>query len=105
MTKDEKQRRITKAQMERFERSLDALQHGEEPDELHPLIAKAREDAIRSQAADLEAELAALAAIPDEDMDLSDIPEMTDFSNARRGVFVSSPNIRATPDNDSADKD
>ena len=30
MTKDEKQRRITKAQMERFERSLDALQHGEE---------------------------------------------------------------------------
>ena len=75
------------------------------PDDLPPLIAKAREDAIRSQAADLEAELAALAAMSDADIDLSDIPEMTDFSNARRGVFVSSPNIRATPDNDSADKD
>ena len=33
------------------------------------------------------AELDALAATSDEEIDFSDIPEITDFSNARRGVF------------------
>lgn len=29
----------------------------------------------------------AVAALPDEEIDTSDIPEVTDFSNALRGVF------------------
>ena len=32
-------------------------------------------------------ELRRLATKPDGDIDLSDIPEITDWSNARRGVF------------------
>ena len=34
-----------------------------------------------------KAELAALAAMSDDDIDTSDIPEFTDWSNAKRGVF------------------
>ena len=45
-------------------------------------------DLTPSQAAELEA----LAAMPDEDIDTSDIPEITEFSNPRRGVFAASPN-------------
>jgi uncharacterized protein (DUF4415 family) len=36
---------------------------------------------------DISAELAAIDAIRDEDIDLSDAPEITDFSGFRRGVF------------------
>ena len=54
MIKNERQYRITRAQAERFERSLEVLSRGDEENEdLHPLIAKAREDAIRSQLSDL----------------------------------------------------
>ena len=34
-----------------------------------------------------KAELAALAAMSDDEIDTSDIPEVTDWSNAKRGVF------------------
>jgi uncharacterized protein (DUF4415 family) len=34
-----------------------------------------------------KAELEALAALPDERIDLSDIPEVLDWSNAKRGLF------------------
>ena len=34
-----------------------------------------------------KAELEALAAMKDEDIDFSDIPEIKEFSNPRRGVF------------------
>jgi uncharacterized protein (DUF4415 family) len=33
------------------------------------------------------AELDALAALPDDQIDTSDIPEVTDWTGARRGVF------------------
>lgn len=36
---------------------------------------------------DISAELAAIDAIPDDQIDLSDAPEITDFSGFRRGVF------------------
>ena len=35
-----------------------------------------------------QAELAALAALPDDRIDTSDIPEFRDWSGARRGVFL-----------------
>ena len=34
-----------------------------------------------------KAELAALTAMSDDEIDTSDIPEVTDWSNAKRGVF------------------
>ncbi|CAN5432381.1 BrnA antitoxin family protein [soil metagenome] len=36
---------------------------------------------------DISAELAAIDAMPEEDIDFSDAPEITDFSGFRRGVF------------------
>ena len=46
-----------------------------------------------SQRADLDR----LAAMSDEDIDTSDIPEIREFSNPRRGVFSGSPNVKAQP--------
>lgn len=37
--------------------------------------------------ADQEAELGALAALPDDRIDTTDIPEVLDWSDARRGMF------------------
>ena len=58
MIKNERQYRITRAQAERFSEALRELE-GETAKELglHPLLLKARRDAVRSQLADLEEEL------------------------------------------------
>ena len=47
-----------------------------------------------------KAELAALAAMSDDDIDTSDIPEVTDWSNAKRGVFYRLTKQRITLDLD-----
>ena len=58
MIKNERQYRITKAQADRFSQTLDSLRHRPSGTAgVHPLIAKAQEDALRSQLADLEGEL------------------------------------------------
>lgn len=57
MIKNERQYRITKAQAKRFSQTLDNLRGRPEDPKVHPLIAKAQEDALRSQLADLEGEL------------------------------------------------
>ena len=58
MIKNERQYRITKAQVQRFAQTLHSLkQRSDETEEIHPLIAKAQEDAVRSQLSDLENEL------------------------------------------------
>ena len=44
-----------------------------------------------------KAELDALAAMSDADIDFSDIPATTEFPNPRRGVFSGSPNRKAEP--------
>ena len=41
-----------------------------------------------------QAQLDALAAMPDEDIDMSDAPEIVSWSNARRGVFQLPPDQR-----------
>ena len=41
----------------------------------------------RARTAKQKAELAALDALPDEQIDRSDIPEVLDWSEARRGLF------------------
>ena len=58
MIKNERQYRITRAQADRFSQTLDSLrQRPSDAEGVHPLIAKAQEDALRSQLADLEGEL------------------------------------------------
>ena len=44
-----------------------------------------------------QAELDALAAMSDDDIDTSDIPEIREFTNPRRGMFAGSPNRKAEP--------
>ena len=43
------------------------------------------------------AELAILAGMSDADIDTSDIPEITELNNPRRGVFAGSPNVKLEP--------
>ena len=59
MIKNERQYRITRNQADRFSQTLNNLRgHSRESTEgAHPLIAKAQEDAIRSQLEDLEGQL------------------------------------------------
>ena len=58
MIKNERQYRITKAQAKRFSQTLADLQKRcSESEGIHPLIAEAQENAVRSQLADLEKEL------------------------------------------------
>ena len=58
MIKNERQYRITRAQAERFSQALLKFEaQGSEPTGVHPLLHKARGDALRGQLADLEAEL------------------------------------------------
>ena len=58
MIKNERQYKITKAQAVRFSNNLESLrQRPKDENNLHPLVAKAQEDALSSQLADLESEL------------------------------------------------
>ena len=64
MIKNERQYKITKAQADRFSQTLEQLEmDSDEEGKVHPLIAKARRDAVRSQLADLEKELAEYEAL------------------------------------------
>ena len=44
-------------------------------------------------------EIAALAAMTDDEIDMSDIPEVRDFSKARRGVFYLPPGRKSPLEN------
>ena len=58
MIKNERQYRITKAMAARFQNNLTGLKQKPDTDDgVHPLIAKAQEEALTSQLADLENEL------------------------------------------------
>ena len=58
MIKNERQYRITRAQVERFERTIRELRSRSQTDsDVHPLIAKAQEDAVSSQLEDLKREM------------------------------------------------
>ena len=55
MIKNERQYRITRAQADGLSRTLESL--NQRADNVHPLIAKAQEDALRSQIEELQGEL------------------------------------------------
>ena len=72
MIKNERQYRITKNQVARFSRTLDHLRRQPtETKDMHPLIAKAQEDALQSQLADLEEQLQEYEALKTGHFDLS----------------------------------
>ncbi len=58
MIKNERQYRITRAQVERFERTIKELRSRSQTESnVHPLIARAQEDAVSSQLEDLKREM------------------------------------------------
>ena len=71
MIKNERQYRITKNQVDRFSRTLDHLRRQPtEAKDVHPLIAKAQEDALQSQLGDLEEQLQEYEALKAGHFDL-----------------------------------
>jgi hypothetical protein len=56
------------------------------------------DEAVEAVAAKLRAEAAALAEMPDDEIDCSDIPETTDWSGAVRGRFAASGTSGSTQD-------
>lgn len=93
MIKNERQYRITKAQARRFERALKGLGAGNpEGEGVHPLIAKTRRDAIRSQLSDLNLQLQEYEALKAGKFELdqlrvvSGIPAMLIKARIARGM-------------------
>ena len=75
MIKNERQYRITKNQADRFSQTLDSLgrRSRESKEGKHPLIAKAQEDAIRSQLEDLEGQLREYESLKAGNFELDDL--------------------------------
>ena len=80
MIKNERQYKITKAQAARFSDALDSLrQRPRNDDSLHPLIAKAQEDALSSQLADLERDLSEYEALKAGEFQLDSLKVVADL--------------------------
>ena len=80
MIKNERQYRITKAQAAKFSKALDKLR--QQPNtELHPVIAKAQEDALRSQLADLENELREYESLKSGDFAMESLKTVAEVSS------------------------
>ena len=93
MIKNERQYRVTKTQAERFERTLTELRRGDrEEGDAHPLIAKARDEAVSSQLSDLKAELREYESLKagkfemDKLRVVSDLPTMLIRARIARGL-------------------
>ena len=93
MIKNERQYRITRAQAERFSQALSELQaQGSELTEVHPLLRKAREDALRSQLGDLEGDLREYEALRaghfefDQLKTIAELPTMLIKARIARGL-------------------
>ena len=79
MIKNERQYRITKAQAVKFAGALNSLRQRPGEDGLHPLIAKAQEDALSSQLADLENELHEYEALKAGDFQMDSLRVVADL--------------------------
>lgn len=63
MIKNERQYRITKSQADKFRQALSQLHASPQFEQLHPILRKAQEDALRSQLDELQAQLSAYDAL------------------------------------------
>ncbi len=80
MIKNERQYKITKAQAVRFSKALESFRQNPNTDNsLHPLIAKAREDALSSQLADLESELSEYESLKAGEFQLDSLKVVADL--------------------------
>ena len=74
MIKNERQYRITKSQAARFERTLESFRsRAADAAGVHPRIAQAQADAVRSQLADLEQELREYESLRKHGFDLQQL--------------------------------
>ena len=74
MIKNERQYRITKVQAGRFSKTLrDLEQSRSQAAGMHPLVAKAQHDAVKSQLADLESELREYESLKTGDFQLDEL--------------------------------
>ncbi len=96
MIKNERQYRITKAQADRFAEALRELE-GETAEDVgvHPLLFKAKKDAVRSQLADLEEELQDYERLKSGDFEfgeldsVSEVPRLLIRARIARGLVRS----------------
>ena len=83
MIKNERQYRLTRAQADRFSQTLRSLgQRSGEAGVMHPLIAKAQEDALRSQLADLESELREYESLKAGEFQIDGLKAVADLPTA-----------------------
>ena len=77
MIKNERQYKITRAQANRFSQALLELEREvAESSGVHPLLLKARKEAIQSQLADLEDDLREYEALKAGDLEKSVAPQI-----------------------------
>ena len=93
MIKNERQYRITKAHAAQFSKALRELEHNTAEElELHPLLFKAKKDAVRSQLADLEEELRDYEVLKSGDFEfkrlesVSELPRLLISARIARGL-------------------
>ena len=84
MIKNERQYRISKNQALRFSQTLESLRRRSKDsmEGTHPLIAKAQEDALRSQMADLEEELSEYESLRAGNFELRDLKVVSELPTA-----------------------
>ena len=83
MIKNERQYRITKAHAEKFARALEELNKSStKRADVHPLLLKAEEDALRSQLADLEGQLQEYEALRSGEVPLPDLDSFVEMPAA-----------------------
>ena len=93
MIKNERQYRFTKTQVNRFERTLaDLRSRNPEDIDVHPLIAKARVDAVSGQLADLKEQLRVYESLKAGEFEVkqlevvSDLPTMLISARIAQGM-------------------
>ena len=81
MIKNERQYRITKNQADRFSQTLaNFKRRSREPgEEVHPLIARAQEDALRSQLSDLDEQLREYESLKAGNFEIEDLNVVTEL--------------------------
>ena len=80
MIKNERQYRITKAMAARFQNNLTSLKQRPQADgDVHPLIARAQEEALTSQLADLENELLEYESLKAGEFQLDSLKVVSDL--------------------------
>ncbi len=84
MIKNERQYRITKNQVDRFSQTLDSLRRHsmETRAAVHPLIAKAQEDALRNQLSDLEEQLREYESLKAGNFEIEDLNVVAELPTA-----------------------